>query len=98
MLLESCHLGNVTIDECLSKCVGFKRKSCKLTLCKVVDPFGVWKHGVPNPVPIRSIQDAVVSSSVQGGMKDKCIKGITPFEKGSATVSRTGVHRDSSSG
>ena len=95
MLLESCHLDNVTIDECLSKCVGFKRKSCKLTLCKVVDPFGVWKHGIPNPVPIRSIQDAVVSSSVQGGMQDESILSITPFEKGSSAVSRTSVHGNS---
>ena len=39
-----------------------------LTLYKAVDPFGVWKHRVPNTVTIHSVKDTVISSPVQGGM------------------------------
>ena len=69
-----------------------------LTLCKVVDPINVRKHGVPNPITIRSIEHTIVSSSVQGGVQDKCIQGITSLEKGASAISRTSVDRDSRSG
>ena len=58
----------------------------KLTPHKTVDPLDVWKNRVPNAVAICSIQQTVVSSSVQGGMKSECIKGVTPLEKGASTV------------
>lgn len=43
----------------------------KQTANKAVDPLDVRKNRVPNSVAIRYVQDAVVSTPVQGGVQNK---------------------------